>query len=84
MKIIKTTSKTYDIAFYPNSHINFTAKEFREARESAKMSTSKFIHCFCCGHKFRDDEKLIVITVKGEGNRFACGQCLEKELSKEG
>ena len=79
MEITKVTTRKYDVKFYPNSPIKFVWKDFKRIREINKQSISKFDHCFCCGHKFSDEEKLIVVTVKGEGNRFACQKCLEKE-----
>lgn len=79
MEITKVTTRKYDVKFYPNSPIEFVWKDFKRIREINKQSISKFDHCFCCGHKFSDEEKLIVVTVKGEGNRFACQKCLEKE-----
>ena len=78
MKITKTTVKSYDVKFYPNA-IDWTFGTFREKREKHGQSTKRFERCFCCGHKFSDDEKVVFITVSGKGNLFGCSDCLKKE-----
>lgn len=76
MKVTKTTTKNYDVKFYPNA-VDFTWESFRTMREKHNQSTSKFAKCFICGHKFADNEKLVFITVSGKGNLFGCKSCFE-------
>lgn len=79
MEIIKITTHKYDVTFYPFSPMVFIWKDFKRIRKAHGMSTANFDHCFCCDHKFNEDEKLVVVNVKGKGNRFACQDCLKKE-----
>lgn len=82
MEVTKVTTRKYDVTFCPNSPIDFIWKDFKRIRDENKQNTSKLDHCFCCEHKFGDEEKLIVVAVKGVGNRFACQECLKKEIQR--
>ena len=79
MKITKTTSKTYDVEFYPNVW-KMTWEKFKRIRERYNRSTSEFSACFVCGHDFADEEIPIMITVSTKGNLFGCDSCYEKHL----
>jgi len=83
MNITKTQTCNYEVKFYPYADVPVIIwGDFKQKREEMRMSYSKLSHCFCCGHKFADDEKVVVVTVKGEGNRFACQKCLEREVAE--
>lgn len=72
MKII--VNRTYGIKFCPKA-LNMTFGEFRKKRERINAGVARLDKCFCCGHKFMDNEKVIVVAVMGKGNRFACKKC---------
>ena len=76
MKVTKTTSKTYDVIFYPNAW-RIAWAESKRARGRLNQPTSKYSACFICGHEFADEEIPIAITVSTKGNRFGCGSCYE-------
>ena len=78
MKITKTTSRTYNVKFFPGSW-NITQRDFIESRKNHGMSTKKFEKCFCCGKTLPLDEVPTVVHVEGVGNRFACKACKEQE-----
>ena len=85
MQITKTTTKKYNVKFRLDA-IVWTFREFAEARRKNNAREYSFANCFCCGHEFAGDEKLIFIEVDDDagnnlGNRFACVKCLEKERS---
>jgi len=77
MKIVKTTTKTYDVTFYPNA-IDWTFKSFIDIREKHNLSTKMFEKCFCCGYKFVEEDKPIFITVSSKGNLFGCDKCYKE------
>lgn len=79
MYITKTVSKTYEIKFYPDALPGMTWGSFKKSREKIGMNNSKLKRCFCCNHEFDENESVIVISVSGIGNRFACRMCLERE-----
>ena len=77
MKITKTTSRTNEVNFYPDAFRGMSWGSIRQSREKHGISNKKIEKCFCCGHAFTDEEKVIFITVSDLGNRLACGSCLE-------
>ena len=83
MKITRTTTKTYEVTFYPDALPEMTWGRFRGVREKSGQNNTTLKKCFCCGRAFSDDEKVIFVTVQGIGNRLACRSCLEKD-KKEG
>lgn len=82
MKITKTTSKSYEVKFY--EPLKWTAGWFLELRRKKNLSYKEFEHCFCCGHKFEDEEHPVFIAVMKKGNLFACAKCKEKEGDSNG
>lgn len=79
MTITKTTSKTYDVKFFPGFWTMPHAK-FLQLRKQKGMSTAKFEKCFCCGSQLPPNDIPTMITVdNGIGNRFACAECTAKE-----
>lgn len=57
---------------------------FRETRERLGLSVER--RCFRCGHKFKDDEDIYLVMLKGTLNKFFCKECNDKALKdlKEG
>ena len=79
MIITKTTTKQYEINFFPGSW-EMKHGYFIAVRKRSGMKTTLYEKCYICGYKFADDEVPVFITVSnGIGNRFACTQCAEKE-----
>lgn len=82
MIITKTTTKKYEVKFFPGSW-GMQHGKFISTRKRLGLTTASFEKCFICGYKFKDDEVPIFITVtNGIGNRFACTQCANKEESE--
>ena len=82
MKIVKTTTTTYKVYKVLGSLMdNFG--EYRKVREKYGLSVPK--RCFCCGNKFKDEDKFILVTCTG-GNKLFCTECADKateQLKKE-
>lgn len=78
MKITKTTTRTYNVDFYPGSW-DMSQRDFIEIRKKHGMSTKEFEKCFCCGKILPLDEVPTFVRVEGIGNRFACKKCTEQE-----
>lgn len=57
---------------------------FRETRERLGLSVER--RCFRCGHKFKDDEDIYLVMLKGTLNKIFCKECNDKALEdlKEG
>ena len=56
---------------------------FHNARKGMRFTPCT---CFCCNHKFTDDEYTYLGIVKGDKNRIFCKDCAEriaKKLGKE-
>jgi len=82
MKIVKTTTNSYDVLFVNADKPIFVFGDFIKTREKHGMSTAKFKKCFCCGHSFKDDEDVYFASIEHEGNMFFCHDCALK--AKEG
>ncbi len=78
MQITKTTSKTYDVNFFPGNW-NMIQRDLIERRKKIGLSTKQFEKCFCCGKILPLDEVPTFVQVQGVGNRFACKACTEQE-----
>lgn len=77
MLIRKTTTRNYEIEFFPAA-FSCTVGDFIKQRERLGLSTQGFKTCFICGRRLNMYRKPIVISVSGVGNRFACDACYEK------
>lgn len=77
MLIQKTTTKNYEIDFFPDA-FSCTVGDFIKQRENLGLSTQGFKTCFVCERRLSMYRKPIVISVSGVGNRFACDACYEK------
>lgn len=77
MKITKTTSKTYNIKFFPGNW-DMVQRDFIERRKKIGMSTKDFEKCFCCGKTLPLDDIPTFVQVGGVGNRFACKDCTKQ------
>lgn len=52
--------------------------QFRKTRESIGLPVHRF--CFNCNHKFKDDEDVYLVMLKGTLNKLFCKECNDKAL----
>ena len=78
MKLVKKTKKTFDVTFWPTA-VDWTWGSFKNTRSESGMGYKEFEKCFCCGHRFLEEEKPVIAAVRQLGNRFACAECLESD-----
>ena len=52
--------------------------QFRKSRESIGFPVQRC--CFNCGRKFKDDDDVYLVMLKGTHNRFFCKDCNNKAL----
>ena len=79
MKIVKTTTKSFNIKCGCNSeNWGITFGRFIETRNKSNLPTSYFEKCFICGRKFKDNEIPNIVIVSEKGNRFSCNDCYGK------
>ena len=52
--------------------------QFRKTRESIGLPVPRF--CFNCNHKFKDDEDVYLVMLKGTLNKLFCKECNDKAL----
>lgn len=80
MEFTKTVTSTrkYQVEFYPGAFEEMTVGDFIKQRERIGMTTRGFKECFICGRRLSMHRKPIVINVSGVGNRFSCDGCYEK------
>lgn len=78
MIITKTITHRYEVLYV-------SAKPFmkfgviRETREKYGMKVERT--CFCCGHKFKDEENTYLAILKGTTNKLLCEECNKKALN---
>lgn len=78
MIITKTITHRYEV-------IDVSAKPFmkfgvfRETREKYRMKVERT--CFCCNRKFKDDDDIYLVMLKGTLNRLFCKSCNDKALN---
>lgn len=52
--------------------------QFRKMKEGIGHSVQRC--CFNCGHKFKDDEDVYLVMIKGTLNKLFCKECNDKAL----
>lgn len=75
MIITKITKRKYEVINAVN-HPFMKFGTFRKIRERLGLSIEKC--CFNCNHKFKDDEYIYLVIVKGTHNRLLCKDCNDK------
>lgn len=79
MEITKITKRTYIVSQVTEKpFMKFGL--FRQTREKLRMKVEKT--CFCCGHKFFDDEDVFLAFFKNTRNRLICEKCNQKALTE--
>ena len=53
--------------------------QFRKSRESIGLSVQRC--CFNCNHKFKDDDDVYLVMLKGTLNKLFCKECNDKALN---
>lgn len=77
MEITKITKRTYIVSqVIEKPFMKFGV--FRQSREKLGLNVEKT--CFCCGHKFFDDEDVFLAFFKNTHNRLLCENCNQKAL----
>lgn len=77
MEIKKITTRTYVVSNAVN-HPFMKFGRFRQVRETYGLKVQKT--CFCCGHKFTDDEDTFLVAFTNTHNRLFCKDCNNKAL----
>ena len=54
---------------------------FRKTRERIGLSVQRC--CFNCNHKFKDDDDVYLVMLKGTLNKLFCKECNDKALKEE-
>lgn len=73
MKIIKTTTKTYEI--YDCVKWEFSVGETITIREKVGMKNKGLDKCFCCGTKFASKDIPYLALIRNHTNAFICEAC---------
>ena len=77
MEVIKITKKTYKVLnAVDKPFLKFG--QFRKSRESIGLSVQRC--CFNCNHKFKDDDDVYLVMLKGTLNKLFCKECNDKAL----
>ena len=76
--IEKTVSKRYKAIIYQKVW-KIEQGDFLKTRKKNGLSTTQFETCFCCGHRFTNNEIPNIALIIGAGNRFLCDECVWKE-----
>lgn len=78
MEVIKITRKTYRVLHaVEKPFLKFG--QFRKVRESIGLSVHRY--CFNCNHKFKEDDDVYLVMLKGTLNKLFCKKCNDKALN---
>ena len=78
MEVVKITRKVYKCLNVTDKPFTKFGK-FREIRESLGLKVQRC--CFNCGHKFKDDDDVYLVMLKGTLNKLFCKNCNDKALN---
>nr|DAI43723.1 MAG TPA: DNA REPAIR HELICASE RAD25, SSL2, PRE-INITIATION COMPLEX, RNA POLYMERASE.0A [Caudoviricetes sp.] len=78
MEVIKIIKKTYKVVYAVDKPF-LKFGQFRATREYLGLSVQR--NCFNCGRKFKDEDDIYLIILKGTLNKFFCQECNDKALS---
>lgn len=79
MKVIKVTKRTYEVLDAANKPF-LKFGQFRTTRERIGLSVQRC--CFNCNHKFKDDDDVYLVILKGTLNKLFCKSCNDKALNE--
>lgn len=77
MIVEKKTIRRYEV-LHATSKPFLKFEQFREVRERLGLSVERC--CFNCGRKFKDDDYIYLVMLKGTHNRLFCKECNDKAL----
>lgn len=78
MEVVKITKRTYRVLqAVDKPFLKFGA--FRKVREE-RLGLSLDRCCFNCGRKFKEDDDIYLVMLKGTHNRLFCKECNDKAL----
>ena len=69
----KTKTKTYVPVWVNRDAFSYT-EDFQRIRRDCRLKMSS---CFKCDHRFKLDEKLVLVRLEGVGNRMFCETCAD-------
>lgn len=78
MIVEKKTIRRYEI-LHATSKPFSKFGQFRKVREE-RLGLSVERRCFNCGRKFKDDDDIYLVMIKGTRNRLFCKECNDKAL----
>lgn len=77
MIVEKKTIRRYEV-LQATSKPFLKFEQFRKVRESIGSSVQRC--CFNCNHKFKDDDDIYLVMLKGTLNKLFCKECNDKAL----
>ena len=79
MEAVKIIEKKYEVLqAVDKPFLKFG--QIRKSRESIGLSVQRL--CFNCNHKFKDDEDVYLVILKGTLNKLFCKSCNDKALNE--
>ena len=78
MEVIKITKKTYKVLHAVDKPF-LKFGQFRKSRESIGLPVQRL--CFNCNHKFKEDDDVYFVMLKGTFNKLFCKECNDKALA---
>lgn len=84
MEIVKVTTKRYKVVSAAEKPF-MGFKFYREGREKWGQSVQRT--CFNCNRKFKDEDDIYLVILKGTYNHLLCKECNDialADLKKEG
>lgn len=78
MEVIKITKKTYEVLdAVDKPFLKFG--QIRKSRESIGLPVQRL--CFNCNHKFKEEDDVYLVMLKGTPNKLFCKECNDKALA---
>lgn len=78
MEVIKVTKKIYKVLQVAEKPF-LKFGQFRATRERIGLSVQRY--CFNCNRKFKDDDDIYLVMLKGTLNKLFCKECHDKALN---
>ena len=78
MEVIKITKRTYEVLHAVDKPF-LKFGQFRKTRESIELPVQRL--CFNCNHKFKEDDDVYLVMLKGTLNQLFCKKCNDKALA---
>ena len=78
MEVIKIIKNAYQV-IQASEKPFLKFGQFRTTRERIGLSVQRC--CFNCNHKFKEDDDVYLVMLKGTHNRLFCKECNDKALA---